>query len=123
MIDHRGEKNPRWNGGTNSHPLFDIYWQMVGRCTRPKHPRWTSYGGRGITVCERWRRDFWAFVEDMGPRPEGRKGSRPLYVLDRIDNDGPYCPENCRWATQSESNRNRRESALIGFKAWWERNR
>ncbi|AMT73977.1 hypothetical protein ABG82_19015 [Mycobacteroides immunogenum] len=80
---------------------------MVARCTRPTHHRWASYGGRGITVCDRWRSDFWTFVHDMGERPPGLS-------LDRINNDGPYSPDNCRWATNSQQSKNRRASAYAG---------
>ncbi len=108
---HPGETNSNWRGGKASHPLYDIYNDMIARCSRPTHLRWASYGGRGITVCTRWtgRQGFWNFVADMGARPEGRTAAgRPLYSLDRIDNDGPYAPMNCRWATQSQQSRNRR---------------
>lgn len=109
--DRDGEHNPNWRGGKASHPLYWIYNDMVRRCIEPSHKRWASYGGRGIRVCQRWLDDFWAFVEDMGERPEGRtaSGSRALYVLDRIDNDGNYEPSNCRWTTYSVSGSNRRE--------------
>ena len=71
---------------------------MIGRCTRPNNPNYNRYGGRGITVCERWL-EFSNFVADMGPRPDGM-------TLDRINNDGNYEPGNCRWAdwdTQMEN--------------------
>ena len=108
--DHAGDKNPNWRGGKSSHPLYWIYNEMILRCTNPSNARWDDYGGRGITVCQRWIDDFWNFIEDMGPRPEGRtlSGKRPAYVLDRIDNDGNYEPSNCRWADQTTSVVNRR---------------
>jgi hypothetical protein len=77
---------------------------MVNRCTNPNHPSWDGYGGRGVTVCDRWR-DFAAFLEDMGerpPNPPGWDGKHAYWTLDRIDNDRGYEPGNCRWATWSE---------------------
>lgn len=103
------QRNANWRGGKTTHPLYDIYNDMRGRCERPTHRRFADYGGRGIKVCERWRDDFWAFVADMGPRPEGKTpGGRARWTLDRIDNDQGYRPGNCRWATQSEQSKNRR---------------
>lgn len=107
-----GEANANWRGGKTQHPLYELYLDMVGRCCRPSHARYSSYGGRGITVCDQWKDNFWSFVADMGPRPEGKTASgRALYSLDRIDNDGDYEPQNCRWATQSQQSRNRRRTA------------
>jgi hypothetical protein len=81
--------------------IYMIWSEMIARCNRPTHKRYSDYGGRGITVCDRWR-DFTAFYEDMGDRPHGRS-------LDRIDNDKGYSPENCQWATAIEQRANRRK--------------
>lgn len=88
--------------------IYMTWGDMVGRCTNPTHKRWADYGGRGITVCERWR-DFRNFLADMGDRPS------PQMTLDRIDNDRGYEPGNCRWVSQSTQNRNRRPSAYAGL--------
>ncbi len=85
-----------------------IAWQnILARCTNPKAQAWANYGGRGITVCERWRRDFTAFLADVGLRPS------PGLDIDRIDNDGSYEPGNVRWATRRDNCRHRRSTRWV----------
>lgn len=83
-------------------------WQNIrSRTTNPKTPGFYLYGGRGIQMCERWLQSFHAFYEDMGPRPG------PNYSIDRMDPNGDYAPDNCRWATAEEQACNRRDTLLL----------
>ncbi len=83
---------------------YNSWLGMRQRCWNPRHAHYPDYGGRGITITERWW-TFRGFLADMGERPEGA-------TLDRLDGDGPYAPGNCRWATASAQNRNRRPQRL-----------
>lgn len=104
--------NPNWRGGKTNHPLYMIYNDLKRRCTNPGHPRYADYGGRGISIHPEWRSDFWAFVRDVGERPEGKTpGGRAYWQLDRIDNDGNYEPGNVRWASPEQQRRNSRLKA------------
>lgn len=84
---------------------YNAWNSMLRRCQNPRHKNFNRYGGRGITVCERWR-DFANFLADMGPRPPG-------LTLERKDNSSGYSPDNCKWASYSEQNRNTRQSRYV----------
>lgn len=92
--------------GMHNTPEYRVWQQMKHRCLNPRSQRYDRYGARGITVCERWL-SFEGFYADMGPRPSAE------HSLERIDNDGHYCPENCRWATRAEQNRNRSDNVIL----------
>lgn len=92
--------------GKTKNPAYQVWADMKQRCLNPKVPQYHNYGGRGITVCDRWLSSFENFLIDMGEKPAGKS-------IDRINNDGNYEPGNCRWATSKEQRDNQRTTHLI----------
>ena len=92
-----GEKNK--THGLTGTTTYNVWMAMKARCGNPNHEKYPCYGGRGISVCDKWANSFSAFLEDMGERPAGKS-------IDRINVHGDYEPSNCRWASHSEQMRN-----------------
>jgi len=97
-----GRKHGKWK-----EPIYKIWSGMKSRCYNKTNTNYPYYGGRGIAVCERWL-EFKNFYEDMGDRPKGKS-------IDRIDNNGDYGPNNCRWATKKEQGSNMRTTRMITY--------
>ena len=95
--------------GVKRIPEYNCWLAIKDRCYNPNNIEYQWYGGRGIRVCERWRKSFLAFYEDMGTKPKGR------YEIDRISNDGNYEPGNCRWVTRHQQARNRSDNHFVTF--------
>lgn len=99
--DRRAIEQPEWH----------CYSGMLNRCLNTRDKQYGQYGGRGITVCDKWQKGFWRFLEDMGPRPSSE------HSLDRYPNqNGNYEPGNVRWATSKEQQRNMRSNRLLEFR-------
>lgn len=95
-------------GGARRSRLYEIWAAMVQRCTNPRSGDYPDYGGRGIVICDEWRRDYAVFRE-WSVTHEYRDG----LVIDRIDNNKGYSPDNCRWATPLENARNKRNTIIL----------
>lgn len=95
----------RTHGMSAGKSIYRIWANIKSRCTNPNHPRYKDYGGRGITLCERWR-SFTCFYSDVGDHPIG-------LTLDRVDNNGGYEPNNVRWVTKADNNRNSRRCVMV----------
>lgn len=100
----RGRASPSTTHGRTETPEYRSWRAMKRRCLNPRASQYSYYGGRGVTVCERWL-TFANFFADMGDKPS------PEHSLERLNNDGPYTPDNCIWATRSQQVTNRRPSA------------
>jgi hypothetical protein len=104
----QGMNNSRYSHGKADSRIYKNWHDMKARCENPKNSAYKYYGGRGIQVCERWQ-DFNLFYSDMGDPPSSELS------IDRIDVNGNYAPDNCRWATAVEQARNRRDNRMLTF--------
>lgn len=100
-------REKRMTHGRHGTPEYRSWHGMLQRCHDVNATAYPQYGGRGISVCDEWRRSFAAFIGDMGEKPT------PRHSIDRIDNSGNYCKENCRWSTSSEQCSNTRRNRFI----------
>lgn len=105
----------QYAGGRRTHGMhgtreYFVWKGIKQRCLDKNSVSYHNYGGRGVTICDRWREDFAAFLADMGPAPSRR------HTVEREDNDKGYEPGNCRWATRGEQSRNKRDNRLLTFK-------
>ena len=106
----RAQNLTPWLSGTVEHQTWK---RMVSRCYSLSNQVYKNYGGRGITVCQRWRESFVNFLSDVGHRPPNPPGKKRWYSLDRIDNNGNYEPGNVRWATPKQQTNNQRTNRLV----------
>lgn len=104
-------KRSKTKHGMKGTPEYKVWKGINARCNNPNGAGWANYGGRGISVCQRWSGEhgFSNFISDMGLRPSDK------HTIDRIDNNGNYEPKNCRWATRSQQMMNTRKSRMMTF--------
>ena len=94
--------------GLHGSKIYNAYISMINRCYNEKNENYKNYGGRGITVCDRWKSSLEDFISDMGESDKGLS-------IERIDTNGNYEPNNCKWATQKDQARNKRNNNIIEF--------
>ncbi len=100
-------KQRRDQHGLSNTDTYKIWENMKQRCYNPKHTKYNSYGGRGVSMCDSWKNSFLQFLFDMGFRPSKK------HSVERINNNGNYCKENCRWATNVEQCSNMRKNVHV----------
>lgn len=100
----------RTTHGMTKTTAYQTWIKIRGRCQNARNAKYPEYGGRGIKVCERWDKSFEAFYADMGDKPS------PQHSIDRINNDGDYAADNCRWATPLMQSRNKRNHRIVEYK-------
>lgn len=105
-LNGRIKKGNNLKHGLSKHPIYDCWIAMKARCLNKNNPQYFNYGKRGITVCDRWVNNFENFLEDMGIPEKGM-------TLDRIDNNSGYSPNNCRWVTIQEQQKNKRTNNIV----------
>lgn len=99
--------------------LYEVWKSIKQRCYNPKHHAYKNWGGRGIKVCDEWKENFQAFYDwsySNGYKEECQKSEKDKLTIDRINNDGDYCPSNCRWVNRTTQSRNKRVNKKIIYK-------
>lgn len=109
LRDSQGKisKGNNFKHGLSKDSIYDCWVAMKARCLNPQHPSYKDYGGRGIKICDSWLKDFGTFLNDLGPKPD------KYSTLDRINNNGNYEPDNCRWISIQDQQKNRSNNNIV----------